>query len=222
MNLLVDEFFKRNLTDMEAQSLEDLLEKSPEEALRFGERMKREYFAMGLPVPEIPRNLRMIPASTSRFVLSLWGMSLLAAAGVLLWHYWPSNPNNLPKTETPSMMAPNPIPVESQRRVWSAAPLPPPPLQIPQKLTGTGGEGNRLSVVVELEKSAPVRVFILDGTGKPVRSLFDGDLQEGKWSIRWDGLLNDGSRAPAGDYRIRVQSGASEMNKSVRIEGTTP
>ena len=39
-----------------------------------------------------------------------------------------------------------------------------------------------------------------------------------KWSLHWDGLLDNGSKAPAGKYNIQVQSGSSKMSKTVSIE----
>ncbi|HEY5039854.1 MAG TPA: hypothetical protein VIJ93_12350, partial [bacterium] len=54
---LVDEFFKRNLTEPEAQGLDELLEKSPEEAMKFGDNLRREFLAAGLSVPPCPDSI---------------------------------------------------------------------------------------------------------------------------------------------------------------------
>jgi hypothetical protein len=42
MTNFFDAFFSRNLTEAEAEGLNQLLEKSPEEALRFREKMRIE------------------------------------------------------------------------------------------------------------------------------------------------------------------------------------
>ncbi len=87
MTNLVNEFFNRNLTEAEAQSLEELLGNSPEEAIRFGEKMKQEYLAMGLPIPTIPKDFGL-----SHQVLSLTKLALLATTlspVILVWSLWP-------------------------------------------------------------------------------------------------------------------------------------
>jgi flagellar hook assembly protein FlgD len=96
-------------------------------------------------------------------------------------------------------------------------PLAPPPLVVPERVT-SGEEGNRLSVVVELQQTAPVKVSILGTGSHVVRALYNGPMGAGKWSLYWDGLKDDGSKAPSGTYRIQVESGASRMTKTVNLE----
>lgn len=211
MNNLVDEFFKRNLNEAEAQGLEELLEKSPEDALDFGNRMEREYLAMGLVVPSMPKHFKLgAPHGGSLFLKLFLTTLALTTAGLLAWRIWPQ----------PQAVLTQPLekPLAPVLLSKPKAKLPPPPLEIPRRLEGLSEEGNRLSVVVELDHSAPVQVDILDSKGQTVRSLYQGSLQAGKWSLRWDGLLSDGARAPAGDYLIRVKSGSNEMTKNVAIE----
>jgi hypothetical protein len=219
MTNLVDEFFQRNLSEAEAQSLEELLGKSPEEALRLGEKMKLEYLAMGLPLPTLPRHFGPPLSSTGLPLLKAALLAaVLAGAGAITWWVW-SRPNlqaAVPLAPVGKPVLPGTLPREVTAR--PAAKLPPPPLEIPQRLTGTGVEGNRLSVVVELESPAPVEVRILDPKDQPVRTLYQGNLEAGKWAIHWDGFLSDGSKAPGGDYRIQVKSGSTEMSKNVSIE----
>ncbi len=219
MTNLVNEFFNRNLTEAEAQTLEELLGKSPEDALRFGEKIKQEYFAMGLTVPEIPRHWGL-PHGTAPLSLlkAAIAAALLAGAGALGWHFWkPTSP--LKSTATmPSQSAPQLVPALPPLAVKPQAALPPPPLEIPERLGGASEEGNRLSVVVELDKPAPVEVCILDPKDQRIRTLYQGSLPEGKWAIHWDGLLSDGSKAPTGNYHILVKSGATQMSKNVSVE----
>jgi hypothetical protein len=211
MTNLVDTFFTRNLTEVEAEALDDLLSNSPEEALRMGEKMRLEYLAMGYPEPVMPKHLGLPHPG-----LSFGKLFLLAAAcstGILAWVLWPKA---VVKTIQTALPAPQlSIPAALPR---PKASLPPPPLEIPQRLTGTSDVGNRLSVVVELDKPAPILVSIFDPKDQKIRDLYQGVLPTGKWSIRWDGLLSNGSQAPAGDYRILVKSGTNEMSKNVSIE----
>lgn len=206
MTNLVEEFFKRDLSETEAQALEDLLERSSGDALRFGEKLRGEYLSLGLPDPQtIPPSVATAPQSLA------WVKAFLLAAafGGLATTVW--------RLETKPAIVPVPHAVAPSNLTRHREELPPPPVVIPERLTSTA-EGNRLSVVVELGKAAPVQVSILGPNHQNVRSLFDGNLQPGKWSLHWDGLLDDGSKAPAGDYHIQVRSGSSEMSKTVSIE----
>lgn len=213
-NLLTEEFFKRDLTEAEAEAMDHLLENSTEDALRFGENLKAEYLALGLAVPEIPKHwgLPHPAASGLSLVKAALTALLLAGAGALAWHY--GGPAASMKTETAIPVLPAPAPA----MVRHEAPLPPPPIEIPQRLEGASEEGGRLSVVVEMDKAAPVKVTILNGQDQPVRALYNGVLSAGKWSLHWDGLTADGSKAAPGGYRIKVESGSSRMSKTVSIE----
>ena len=207
----VDEFFKRDLNEAEAQGLDELLEKSPEDALRFGQNLEQHYLSLGLTVPTIPSHFGpALPKAGWGLLKSLFAAAALAGTGILAWSLWPkplsTAPLSAPKTSLPQTLS------------RPKAKLPSPPVEIPQRLTGTSQEGNRLSVVVELDHAAPVQVAIFDPGNRKVRDLYQGSLQPGKWSLHWDGLLTDGSRAPAGNYRIEVKSGTAEMSKNVAIE----
>jgi hypothetical protein len=209
MTNLVEEFFKRDLTEAEADGLEKLLENSPEDALHFGQNLEQQYLALGLTVPVIPSHFGpALPKAGFGLLKALVTAVTLAGAGAMGWHYWPRATVFLPTQK----------PILPQTLSRPKAKLPPPPIELPQRLTGTSSEGNRLSVVVELDHLAPVQVRILDSENRMVRDLYQGSLQAGKWAIRWDGLLTDGSKAPSGNYRIQVQSGATEMSKNVDIE----
>jgi hypothetical protein len=210
MTNLVDAFFSRNLTEAEAEGLDQLLEKSPEEALRLGEKMRLEYLAMGYPEPIMPKHFG--PPHLGFPFAKLILMAAACSTGILTWSLWPKPTVKISEPALPVMKAVAPAVSKS------LSPLPPPPLQIPQRLLGSSDEGNRLSVVVELDQKAPVQVCILDPQNQPIRNLYQGVLPSGKWSVRWDGLLSDGSRAPSGNYRIQVKSGSTEMTKNVSIE----
>jgi hypothetical protein len=219
MTNLVDQFFQRNLSEAEAQSLDELLGKSPEEALRLGEKMKQEYLAMGLPLPTLPRHFGpALPGTGLPLLKAALLAAVLAGAGAFTWWFWskPAPQSSVPFASVEKPDLPEIPPREALPR--PEAKLPPPPIEIPQRLTGSTVEGNRLSVVVELESPASVEVRILNPKDQPVRTLYQGNLEAGEWAIHWDGFLSDGSRAPGGDYRIQVKSGSTEMSKNVSIE----
>lgn len=206
MTNLIDEFFKRDLTEAEAQALENALESSPLDALRFGELMKGEYLGLGLPDPGAALPLPSpAPLALTKAAVAL---TAVLAAGTAAWWFWPASK---------LVSIPPSITTEAPKSVSKPRALPPPPLVIPERLNVSSPEGNRLSVVVELAKPAPVKVFIQDKRGQVVRSLYDGKLEAGKWSLRWDGLLADGAKAPSGDYLIQVESGSHKMAKNVSV-----
>jgi hypothetical protein len=206
MTNLVEEFFKRDLSETEAQALEDLLETSSGDAMRFGAKLRGEYLSLGLPDPQTPSPSMATASHSLTWVKAFLLTAAFAGLAATAWRF-SSKPAIVP---IPHAVA---LPIITRHREA----LPPPPVAIPERLTSTA-EGNRLSVVVELGKAAPVKVSILGPNHQTVRALYDGNLQPGKWSLHWDGLLDDGSKAPAGDYHIQVRSGSSEMSKTVSIE----
>lgn len=56
-------------------------------------------------------------------------------------------------------------------------------------------------------------VHIKDGKGNMVRSLEFPNLKEGKNNLTWNGQMEDGSPAPAGDYLIEVEAHGSNGSK---------
>lgn len=207
MTDLIGEFFKRDLSEAEAQALDSLLENSSEGSLRFGQMLRGEYLGLGLPDPgaALPTPAPA-PLALTKAALVLAGVM---AAGTVGWWFWPA-PQVISIANSIQPAAPKTI-------MKTKTPLAPPPLVIPERLNVSSPEGNRLSVVVELAKPAPVKVFIQDDRGQVVRALYDGKLEAGKWSLRWDGLLADGAKAPSGDYRIQVESGSHKMAKNVSV-----
>lgn len=214
---LVDEFFKRNLTEPEAEALDHLLEQSPEEASRFAQRAEQEYFSLGLPAPQLPAHLipPLVPAGLSPLLSTLLAGGFLSVAA-MTWWFWP--------TPKPVLLAPSPA-RESVPMPKAALPaavpvkeaLTAPPPAIPEPVTTATREGNRLNVVVDLDNPAPVKVGVFDPQGRWVRTLYAGNLAAGRWALRWDGKLADGSRAPAGEYQIEVESGSHRMVRAVSL-----
>lgn len=73
-----------------------------------------------------------------------------------------------------------------------------------------GEEGSSTPFGIELGRAAEeVKVTITDGSGRVVRSFELGALDAGVQSFSWDGLLEDGSSAPEGAYRVAVDARSS-------------
>lgn len=70
---------------------------------------------------------------------------------------------------------------------------------------------------VELEGSADkVMITVRDGAGQTVRRFDVGPVESGVESFEWDGMLENGEKAPSGSYRISVEasSGDDEVDAS--------
>ncbi len=217
---LIQEFFNRELSEAEADSLGELLRESPDSALQFEGLLEKHYAQTGLPSPQLPASLNDLPRG-SNGIGSLGGLKillLLAATGLgyLAWKYWPV------KTEVP-------IPGYSHQETLSGSPLDKKPsaLQAVKPLVqpqeaGPAAEGEELSVVLDAPQKSLVTVRILDSAGREVRALYAGFVEAGRWNFQWDGLLENGAAAGAGDYRIDVQAGAAHLTKDIQIKLATP
>jgi flagellar hook capping protein FlgD len=77
------------------------------------------------------------------------------------------------------------------------------------------GSGFRL----ELPKSAPVRIRILDVSGREVTTLQPGSLGPGFVEVAWDGRNGQGRSVPVGLYVYRVEAGSESITgKIVKVE----
>jgi hypothetical protein len=200
---LVTTFFERELSEAEADALGNLLQQSPEEAMRYEGLLEQHYLATGLPVPQVPQSLTLPPSSTGLGASGWTGLAVLTAltAAGLLWKFWPQAP-----VETPLKPVPAPI-----RSVAPRIPIAPAPVQ-------ATAEGEELSVVVGTQTKSLVTVRILDSTGREVRGIFAGFVQPGQWAFKWDGELSNGAPAPTGEYQIDVQTGSLHQYKTIRIK----
>ena len=208
-------------------ALGKLLEKSPEEALRFEKGLEDYYARTGLPRPQFPKG-RTAAAKTGLKAKGLlggmgaWmGLTALAFAGtaVTAAKYWPqirqfaskiSVTSPAPVSTPESMLSPvSPTPSPGKGAL-KPAPVHPIPVH--------GPEGDALSVVVQAHQASLVTVRILDPSGREIRVLYAGVVQPGEWSFQWDGLLSGGQAAPPSDYQIEVQSGSSRQLKKVRLK----
>jgi hypothetical protein len=216
---LIQEFFERELSEAEAGSLGDLLRESPDSALRFEGLLENHYVQTGLPLPQLPASLNSLPR-VPKGIGGLGGMKLLfllAAAGLgyLAWKYWPMK-MEVPFKPEALLQAPSNLPVQSQASI-EKKPVTLPLSARPQASSPTA-EGEELSVVVDAPQKSLVTVRILDSAGKEVRALYTGFVEAGRWNFKWDGLLENGEAAGAGDYRIDVQTGAAHLAKDIQIK----
>lgn len=209
---LVEKFFTQDLSEAEQEALSQYLERSPEAALNYERLLEQNYLATGLPQPMLPKSLQSLPrvgggglAGGSSWVpMTLAG---LVVAGIALWKFWPPT-----KAE---ISTPVQKPMVQQAHVKKIAKKPTP---IQPLAAGPAQEGQELSVVVSAPQRSLVTVRILDAQGREVRALFTGFVESGRWSFQWDGLLENGEPASAGDYLIDVQSGASRQSKNIHIK----
>ena len=66
------------------------------------------------------------------------------------------------------------------------------------------------------DTAGDVEVKIVDGAGRTVRTLSLGTMAEGVNAVTWDGLADDGSAAPAGNYSFTV----SADNNGAKVDAT--
>ncbi|HVM33227.1 MAG TPA: FlgD immunoglobulin-like domain containing protein [bacterium] len=212
---LIQAFFQRDLSEAEHQALAELLEKSPEAALDYERRLGEYYLATGLPQPTLPEALRHLPNPGAAWLAGKGSLLALAAGlaltGALLLKFWPrSQPeSSLPLAPTAaSVHLPLPVKAPGMRQPIRAAEAP--------------RQGQELSVVLDAPRKSLVTVRILGPQGQEVRDLYTGFVESGRWSFRWDGLVENGQPAAAGNYRIDVQSGELHLTKNVQIKLNPP
>lgn len=82
--------------------------------------------------------------------------------------------------------------------------------------TGEGAAG-----IVELDAPGELTIDIHDASGQLVRSLSLGPQTAGASVFTWDGAANDGTRLPAGDYRLdaRLSGDGVTVSQPILITG---
>ena len=60
-----------------------------------------------------------------------------------------------------------------------------------------------------------VKIAVFDPSGKKVKTLFEGKLDEGKHSIYWEGTDNTGTHLPAGTYFIKIKADGLSVDRKV-------
>jgi hypothetical protein len=90
----------------------------------------------------------------------------------------------------------------------------------PSLRPGPDGSGPVITLIVELDRSTRISLFLLDAGGRPVATLLNNRARRaGRLTIPFDGY-NAGERIPAGTYRIRAEAGVP-LFRSVSETGLT-
>jgi len=63
------------------------------------------------------------------------------------------------------------------------------------------------TIQFQVPKASDVNVIVYDMLGQAVKSLFDGQVQAGKYTVEWDGTNNAGSKMSSGSYIYRMTAG---------------
>jgi hypothetical protein len=218
MTSLVEDFFIRDLSEAEHEALSKLLEGSPEAASRYESLLQQNYLATGLPQPSLPKALHTLPHLGSGGLTFLSGtikllLVGLGVVGAALWKFWPAPQAEITKPVQSLAVQPALEKPPAANVKPAVQPAPAQPLA-----AGTGPEGQELSVEVDAPQRSLVTVRILNSSGKEVRALYAGFVEAGQWNFKWDGLLENGEAAGAGDYRIDVQTGDSHLSKEIRVK----
>ena len=205
---LIQEFFKRDLSEAEQEALAKLLQESPDAAVKYERLLEQNYLATGLPQPTLPKALQSMPhVGGGGLAAGLTKLLIigLIAAGFALWKYWPPS-----KVENPAPIQ-RPVMRPTNPEVKRPAPIQP-------EAAGPTQEGQELSVLVKTPQRSLVTVRVLNAQGREVRALYAGFVDPGQWAFQWDGLLENGEPASAGNYVIDVQSGPAHLTKAIQIK----
>jgi flagellar hook assembly protein FlgD len=84
---------------------------------------------------------------------------------------------------------------------------------IQDKVSWDGKDGNRIPINVHLGNATRGDVEIIDGDGKVIRTIAatDKDAQNSV-TVYWDGKTDDGEKAKAGSYGVRVKGGDKDLS----------
>src|SRR5207247_8335099 len=78
---------------------------------------------------------------------------------------------------------------------------------VPPSIAGlavTAASAGSVQFVFRTNVGSEVEVRLFGGWGVPVRTLFHGFLAAGPHALAWDGRRDQGTAAPAGQYRLVV------------------
>jgi hypothetical protein len=220
VNPLLDEYFKRDLTEPEEEELAQRLSSMPEDTRRFVELMETHYRSLGLPDPEwtegpLPSFFPKSGFRPFRILLCALLFLFLAWTGYSLYRW-------LLRTETPSTTPLTPQPTRSHEPSKSQTSEKSKPVKkhssVPSPQMGPSGKiHEELSVVVTHPQSGLVTVKVIDPQGKEIQILYAGILPAGKRIFTWDGKDMNGSVATPGVYYLIVTSGSKVLRQEVHL-----
>lgn len=230
---LVEKFFSGDLSPAEEEALDALLASSPEAADRFAEKAAQAYSRFGLPGPDSHQGSR-------RSWLSL--LLLLALAMGYGWHRYGGFQKALGPAAQTAVSSSSETENQKTTAVPPGIPAKSPSISYGDKLHGiapvsnlSGEKGARttpatpspqatgrktrsqLKISVQIKRDGPVTVQILDSGGLAVKSLYTGSLRAGTYAFAWDGRMDNGLKAPPGDYRLQTQTGANVQTQEFSI-----
>jgi len=70
---------------------------------------------------------------------------------------------------------------------------------------------------MELPATGPMRLEILDVTGRSVRRIHEGVAAAGRHDYTWDGRNSDGAAVRAGVYFVRLRFGRSVLSRTITL-----
>jgi hypothetical protein len=73
------------------------------------------------------------------------------------------------------------------------------------------------AIEFELPEAGRVSLRIFDTTGRPVRTLIDGDLAHDFHSVRWDGRDDNGQQVGSGIYIYRLQFASKVLSRKMLL-----
>jgi hypothetical protein len=69
-----------------------------------------------------------------------------------------------------------------------------------------------------LREAGPIRLYVVDPSGRVVRRLVDATWSAGPHAVQWDGRTDQGARAPSGIYLYVLKAGSQhEIAKLSRV-----
>ncbi len=73
------------------------------------------------------------------------------------------------------------------------------------------------NISFSISNKTQVQVNIYNVKGQKVKALFNGELNQGKHFLRWDGQNDNGSTVSSGIYFYRIEAGKSRINQKMML-----
>jgi len=230
---LIEEYFKRDLTEEEEARLAESLASSPEDAGRLAEGLARMYHASGLPEPVWPGGTPPWKQPQSWVQKPIVPLALLALGlGFMAYKWFTYVPQASLAPRVPAIPAPpreeslqknrdipESLPLRKKSPARIEVPSPTDHLVAPPDRNPSGHVYEQLSIVVEPKAPGLVTVRVKDANGVEIRDLYAGIIPAGKRVFSWDGKKEDGQLAAPGVYTLELQSGQKIMRREVKVEG---
>jgi hypothetical protein len=222
MEDLVKAFFERDLSPIEEQSLDSLLESSPQDAFRLLETAKMLYSQTHLPSPENQADKFVFSTNLFRTKLFWSLLASCAIAGALWWEFSKIQPPAAarPVVSTfadPTFRVLKPAIELKPKNIEPKSLLSSPTKPVQPQIYNPEKKYDGLSLIVNQTAPGLMTARVLDATGNEVRLLFANLLSAGQWTFSWDGREQDGRLAPSGTYEVEIQSGNTVLRKGIKI-----